>query len=198
MSQHLREIMYVGRKPSARDNITGLDRFWRWVGDIVPTSELDALKLLKHSDVWADVTDLTEAQRAQKIASVQEKLRSEKRSQQLNRTLDAATIQELQDELARRMNPSALATRQDGGAARPKIPGQSEDPTEGDGTVVERPQSSDDVVAAIIGCIMTLDPGKKELFDKDGNPYVNTVSDAIGYKVSRSEVDAALRQMAQK
>ncbi len=51
-----RMIKFVGKAPRKRDNVTFSNLVWEEQGAVLPVPEAIAVRLLKHPDVWADVT----------------------------------------------------------------------------------------------------------------------------------------------
>lgn len=52
------KIMYVGKKPSKKDNVAGTEAFWARHGDVQEIADPEAVeKMLKHTDCWRLVSD---------------------------------------------------------------------------------------------------------------------------------------------
>lgn len=52
------KIMYVGKKPSKKDNVAGTEAFWARHGDVQEVTDPETVeKLLKHTDCWRLVAD---------------------------------------------------------------------------------------------------------------------------------------------
>ncbi len=195
MSNTAREIMYIGRKERRTDNVTGNPgRIWNGLGDIQRVTELEAQRLVRHADVWADVTEWPEGKRIETVEKIRDKVRAEKRAFQPKVTLDVASEEELENELFRRRHPGGKAPAKNASAPNVPIikPGDHTDPNTGDAAT--RPATPAEVVHAIIGAVMLMDLGKPELFDEKQNPKLEAVVAALGYQVSKSELNAALKE----
>lgn len=199
MPQAQREVMYVGRKARKGDNVTNSKgRVWNGLGDVQLVTELEALTLIRHPDIWQDVTQWNEKQRVDVCNEVREKMRAEKRLNQREVPLSLATLEELEAQrekligMGKKM-PAKTATSKNA-PIPPMKPGEVHDDHSGD--PVSRPGSQKEVIDAIVGAIMQLDPGKPELFDSEQNPTLEAVIDILGYPVSASELKAANKEIS--
>ena len=192
----IRSIMYVGKKPRTSDRVNeNPGRVWNGLGDIVPVSAMDALKLKQHADIWVDVTDWPEARRISKINQIRETLRLEARKNTTAAALAAAQtldIEELESIIRERRKLPTIGSIEGKDVVTGKIKGPEDD----DLDPTERPTNTKEVVEAIVGAIMTLDPDKPEFFDQDGNATIEAVSAALGWNVTDLELAAAMRHFA--
>jgi hypothetical protein len=192
---HIRDIMYLGPKLRKTDNVTGTDgRVWHGLGDVQRTTLMEALKLTKH-DFWKDVTDWPETKRVLAISDAQKRYAQAQRISQSQVTLENATEEELEAMLRAKRKPVSLpgpnSIRE---APKPGRAGE-ESVDDDEGLPVSRPEKIEEVIAAITGAVLQLDPGRKELFDENDNPTPEAVTDALGYKISAKELKAALKQI---
>lgn len=196
MQAQFRDVMYVGTKPRKQDNVTGSDaHVWNGLGDIQKVTPMDAEKLSKHPSIWVDVTEWPEAKRISAVEAVRETIRDQQRKYQPVRTLAAATVTELQDELSRRVIPSSLPAPS--AAARTPVRTQPNEPVDEHGQLRSRPANSEELLGDIVGAMLELDPDKKELWDGEGQPALQAINESLGYKISKSELNAAVKKYQQ-
>jgi hypothetical protein len=192
-----KEIMYIGKKPLKRDNVNQVpDRVWNGVGDVVAVTDAEAIKLTLplYSGIWMDVTKLDESARTKIVEALRERFRAEERAVtpagEVARALNTLSTEELEKELRRRRERYGKPSGDKAPASQNAAPNPNSRATEGEET--ERPESTEEVVLEIAGAITALDKENRSHFDDDGNPVLESIVAALGYKVSQSELNAAV------
>lgn len=194
-----REIMYIGKKPTKRDNVNDEpNRIWAGLGDTIAVSDAEARKLLQpaYADVWIDATDMDQAGRSKLIAELRDRFRAEQRkitpADDLSKALSALSDDQLAGELSRRRAQDGRADQN--ALPPPQLPGSklTTDPSL-DPNAPERPSNTNDLIEEIAGTLLGLDKENKGHFDSDGYPIMEAVQEALGYKISKSELDNAVK-----
>lgn len=77
-----RRIMYIGNKPSKKDNVNNNElRVWRGIGDVRDVdNKLEAAKLMLHPEIWVDITDKDDEEVAELLGARREYYRERERS----------------------------------------------------------------------------------------------------------------------
>lgn len=187
----MREIMYVGRKPQKVDNKNNNPgRIWRGLGQVIGNiPDLEAQKLDQHPDIWLDVTKLGKKDREDIIAGLQAQYRAEERRARAGQaiTLDNATDDELEAALKKRKTTRGKAVENKIDPtlipAMP-VPGSTAAAKEDRA----RPNNTDDLGAEVFGAIADLD--SEQDFDGEGKPYLERITEKLGYSITQAELDA--------
>lgn len=188
----MREIMYVGRKPTHWDTKNGNPkRVWRGLGDVIAVSDIEAKGLGEHPDAWLDVTDLKPKDRSAKVTQIREERREELRAQVAGQvTLRSASIEELEAELKLRRTASGKPDQ------NPSKPGPKQAPKGSalnPGDEREKPETLAGVIEDIAGALAGMDPENPSNFDQTGRPHIEAVNEAVGYVVTEDQLNAAVK-----
>jgi hypothetical protein len=198
----MRKIMYIGKKATKTDNVNAVpSRIWRGLGDVVEIiSDLEAAKLCvpAFDAIWRDVTDLKVEDQRALVSAFQDQFRAEARKQaEMNKTnvnpallSDEELLRELEHRQKLKGAPPVLTD--------PKVRPQGAGPVgnrgaeDGEG---ERPKNTDQLLNDIIQAIGLLDKDNKSHYDGQGRPNVEAIRGLVGYNVSQSELDHAVKQI---
>lgn len=191
-----REVMYIGKKPTKKDNVNDEpNRIWRGLGDVQTVTDIEARRLVepRFKEVWLDVTGMEEAVRSSIIAKLREQFREEQLrvtpAEDVSRVLSAASDQQLLGELQRRQLTDGLPSRNALPPAGLRSTKLKDSPLDED--VRERPTNTEELIEELAGTIASLDKENPEHFS-DGYPVTEAIEDVLGYRVSKSEIEAAL------
>jgi hypothetical protein len=92
------DVRYVGKKPTAFDNVAGSKKRWNGNGDVQEVTADQARRLIKHPDQWALVNeaDLDAVNGDRSISSTDEEGNNTKVDEDaLNKPLEKMTVSEL-------------------------------------------------------------------------------------------------------
>lgn len=195
------KIMYIGFKDSKVDNITpNYSRTWNGLGDIVEVEALDAQKLCTHQTVFLNVTGWDDDKLNAKVKELQEIKRARERQVNAAPPLSLYTDAEIAAEYDRRFKGKPMDL-----VARTPIVKTNDVTSEqvrvkevvgADNELAQRPETQAEVVDAISATIMNMDNTNTALWDEDGNPTKAAVEDALGYQVSRDELNTAIGRLS--
>lgn len=187
----MRQIMYIGLKPTRRDNINdNPNRVWPGLGAILEVSDVEAKKLVIVADAFLDVTEMNEELRTAAVEKSKEKLRQNERTARGGIvTLAGASEDELREELRRRNKAFGIGKQVDPSEL---TKGNQIRELADEKEARERPSSTDDLIADIVGVIVSLDSENTDHFDAKGLPRIEAIVKELGYHVEQAEVDAAV------
>lgn len=191
---NLREIMYIGRKPTKTDNVNeGSGIEWYGMGDVQRCTSLQTVNLLRHPKIWMDVTGWDDARRTELVATLQEEFRAEQRRLAQAPTLATASLDELQAELERRKGLAPIERGVKTGDVKTQRAREVTDDLTGE--PASRPDRQEDLLNAIVATVMDMDTENTVLFDDNGDPTLEAVTQALGYSITASELNAALERL---
>ncbi len=193
-------VMYCGRKPKTSDRPNKQpNRIWHGAGSVVEVPFKEAEVLLGFKGQFEDVTNLDEDALAKRITEVKRSVKEELRlairpGVRVERGLRAADTKEIIEELASRgidVTKLDLSDEDIDGQAHVQL--DFEDLPAG--PAIPKPEG-DDFVKAIADATNTLanveGAVEKHFSSKDGTPKVGPLSQILGFKVSKKEIDEAL------
>lgn len=196
----MRKVMYIGKKDTKADNVNHVPaRIWRGLGDVLEVGDMEAAKLTEgFSDIWLDVSALSEDDRKALVESFQKEFAKERRAtadrNAQSPNLGVATMDELEAEIEKRqrqLSPTDPKARDGQPLPKGTITGKRPDAV----IEKERPRDSTILLGEICTAIQTMDVENKQHFDGDGRPNLEVIMGLLGYKVSNSELDHALKQI---
>lgn len=185
-------IQYIGNKPTKKDTVLKTNRIFER-GEAVPVPDEEAVRYLRHKDVFRDVTDLLDdddnppelppipdprrqaVRQSSHEAATERELRAENEQLQAKVEEQATEIQSLEAQLA--------AYQQAPNSGDPNAGGEGKDAPQ------DEPQDWDVRQEKIITAIGELD--RDSDFTAQNKPKTDAIEKAVGWRVSGEERDAA-------
>lgn len=199
MEQELLSIMYVGRKPRTTDRVNREpNRIWNGPGTVCQVPVIEAKKLLGFKGQFEDVSDLDEDEltgTANEVrARIAEELREAHRPAEgvVSRTITAASTQELLAELATRgIDVSAVdLSGEDVSGGQKLVEVKFQDLPAAPER--DKPEDNDELGVILysgLESMSAVDGAIEKYFTKQGQPKLDAISQVVGFKVTKKDLE---------